>query len=173
MLYVPFISDYKPFYIQFRTGFAIDILNSYSVVVKAHDYPASFKVKEPYKNQWKDEHGDEEYIAQDGLKFEAFTFRMECVMFARGATLDAAIADLKNGVAAFRNALMQGFMRTYDSWTGWGFKDVRVDEFQPPSDSAYGAWNDYARVIFTVVLKVNDPITSMKYNPSLNLIVEG
>lgn len=173
MLYTPPISDYKPFYIQFATGYAQDIRSAFSVIVKTHDYPSTLKVKEPYKTQWKDEDGDEEYIAPDGLKYEAFTFKMECAMFSRGASLDAAIADLKSGVRAFQNALSRGFMKTYDGWTGFGFREVRLQEFPAPSEDAYETWGKGARVIFSVTLKVNDPRTSMKYNPANNFIVEG
>lgn len=170
MLYVPPIFDYKPFYVQFRVGNAIDILDTYKVVVKAHDYPSVLKVKEPYKNQWKDQHGDEEYIDPLGLKYEAFTFKLECAMFARG---NDAISELKTGLRAFQNALAQGFFRTYDAYTGFGFKDVRLSEFPAPADDAYDLYGQYTRLIFSVTLKVNDPATSMKYNQSLNYIVEG
>lgn len=171
MLYVPAISDYKPFYIQTGNS-AIDIREVYKVIVKTHDYPMSLKVKEPYKNQWKDEHGDDEYIPQGGLKLEAFTFKMECVMFAKGGTLEAAIGDLKSGVTAFRNAILAaGMFKTFDSWTGWGFQQVRVQEFPTPTSDDYGAWRDYARVVFSVTLKVNDPFTNMVL--SNGQIVEG
>ncbi|MBR5414173.1 MAG: hypothetical protein IK114_14275 [Fibrobacter sp.] len=173
MLYVPSISDYKPFYLQFETGFAIDILQNYSVIVRAHDYPAALKVKEPYKNQWKDQHGDEEYISPLGLNFEAFTFKLECVIFARGASDDAAIAELKTAIRNFQMALSQGFMKTYDAYTGFGFRQVRLQEFPQPEEDAYSVWNGCTRVLFQVVLKVNDPVTSMVYNPANHFIVEG
>ena len=162
MLYVPPISDYKPFYIQFATGEAKNIMTDYSVVIKAHDYPSAFKAKEPYKNQWKDEHGDEEYIASTGLYMEAFTFKLECAMFARNTTEAGAIADLKTGMRAFQNALKGGFFKTYDEWTGFGFQNVRLVEFPTPSESSYSSWKEATRIIFSVTLKVNDPVTLMK-----------
>ena len=173
MLYVPSISDYKPFYIQLETGFAIDILKDYSVIVRSQDYPSSLKVKEPFKNQWKDQHGDEEYIAPEGLKYEAFTFKLDCAMFARNSTEEAAIADLKRGMRAFQEVLSKGFMRTYDAYTGYGFWKVRLQEFPAPEEGAYSVWNDCTRLLFQVILKVNDPATSMYYNAANNFIVEG
>ena len=161
MLYVPTISNYKPFYVQFATGSAVNITTTYSVIVKTHDYPMALKAKEPYKNQWKDQHGDEEYIGSDGLYFEAFTFKMDCVMLAKASSLDAAIADLKAGVVAFRNALSTGFFKTYDAWTGFGFQDVRLVEFPMPQNSDYGVFGKSARVIFSVTFKVNDPVTNL------------
>ena len=173
MLYVPSISDYKPFYIQLATGFAIDLLANNSVIVRARDYPSSLKVKEPYKNQWKDQHGDEEYIDPRGLKFEAFTLNLDCAMFARNSTELLAIKDLKTGMRAFQNLLSGGFFKIYDSYTGYGFRNVRLQEFPKPEDEAFSVWNNCTRLLFSVVLKVNDPVTSMVYNATNNFIVEG
>ena len=147
----------------------IDLLETYKVVIKTHDYPMALKVKEPYKNQWKDENGDEEYIPASGLYFEAFTFTMECVMFSRGNTEDEAIQDLNGGVRSFRTFLSHGLFKTYDSWTGFGFQKVRLSQFPMPSDGSFDVFRtrmgstttEYARVIFTVEFKVNDPITPM------------
>ena len=174
MLYVPPIRDYKPFYIQSGTAqTATDIKDTYSVVVKTHDYPSFRKPKEPYKNNWFDEHGDDEYLAQ--MYYEAFTFKAECVMFASGS---GARADLAAGVRAFQNALA-GEFSIYDDWTGFGFKGVRLSQFQMPSDGNFSAFRvkagstttEYTRVIFTVELKVNDPVTRMVY--SNGAIVQG
>lgn len=164
MLYVPPISDYKPFYIQKGSETIVDLIASpYYLVVKAHDYPIAFKVKEPYKNQWKDQHGDEEYIGTSGLYFEPFTFKLECALFARDSTsVDTAIHDLKKGVVDFRDFLAGGMFKTFDSWTGFGFQDVRLESFAMPSENDYSVWNKCCRVIFSVTLKVNDPKTTMK-----------
>lgn len=161
MLYAPFISDYKPFYMQFATGTAVNILDTYKVVVKTHDYPMALKPKDVYNNDWKDRHGDDEYIGANGLYFEAFTFTLECAMFAEGETEQQAINYLNDGVRAFRSALSSGFFKTYDAWTGFGFQKVRLAEFPMPSNDAYDVWGKGCRVIFEVKLKVNDPVTHM------------
>ena len=164
MLYVPPIRDYKPFYIQSGSAsVATDIKEAYKVVVKTHDYPSYRKPKEPYKNDWKDENGDDEYLAQ--MYYDAFTFKAECVMFASGAT---ARADLKAGVLAFQTAI-HGEFSTYDSWTGFGFRSVRLSQFQMPSNGDFDVFRvksgdtvtEYTRLIFTVEFKVNDPVTQM------------
>lgn len=159
MLYVPPIRDYKPFYIQFGDGDAIDIKSAYSVIVKTHDYPAVRKPKDPYKNDWKDEHGDDEYLGQ--VFMEAFTFNAECAMFAEDSTGGTAIDDLNDGIQTFMSALSSGEFSTYDAWTGFGFQHVRLSEFKMPSSGDYKAWNGKSRVIFNVEFKVNDPITRM------------
>ena len=160
MLYVPPIRDYKPFYIQVGTAStATDIKDTYKVVVKTHDYPSYRKPKEPYKNDWKDEHGDDEYTEQ--LFFQAFTFKAECVMFAKGSSEDAAIADLKEGITDFMDFLSGGEFSTYDGWTGFGFQHVRLGAFNMPSNGDYDTLDGKSRVIFTVEFKVNDPMTMM------------
>lgn len=165
MLYVPPIRDYKPFYIQSGTAITVtDILSAYKVVIKTHDYPNYRKPKEPYKNNWFDEHGDDEYIAQ--MYYEAFTFKAECAMFASG---QSARADLADGIRAFQDAL-SGEFKTYDDWTKFGFQRVRLSQFQMPSEGNFSAFTvragstttEYTRVIFSVEFKVNDPVTKMK-----------
>lgn len=164
MLYVPPIRDYKPFYIQSGTAsVATDILSAYKVVIKTHGYPSYRKPKEPYKNDWFDEHGDDEYLAQ--MFYEAFTFNAECALFASGANARAALAA---GVLAFQNALA-GEFSVYDDWTKFGFRGVRLSQFQMPSDGDFSVFTvragntttEYTRVIFSVEFKVNDPVTRM------------
>ena len=161
MLYVPPIRDYKPFYIQLGTAStATDIKETYKVIVKTHDYPSFRRPKDPYKNDWKDENGDDEYTAQ--MYFQAFTFKAECVMFASGST---ARADLTTGVRAFMDALSgAGEFKTWDEWTQFGFQKVRLSEFKMPSEGDFDELDGYARVIFSVEFKVNDPVTKMRLN---------
>lgn len=165
MLVVPPISDYKPFYIQTQNGeSAIDIKEVYSVIIKAHDYPLTRTVKTPYNNAWFDEHGDDEYLGP--VYFEAFTFRAECVMLARDSAGGTAEADLVSGVRAFENFLCTtGPLRIFDSWTGFGFRDVRLVSV---TEGKFDRWDNRTRVIFTVEFKVNDPATRMVlYNGSI------
>jgi len=162
MLYVPPIrGEYHPFYIQFSgADSAVDIMSTYSVIIKTHDYPSFRKPKEPYKNDWKDENGDDEYTAQ--MFYEAFTFKAECVMFAKSDDESTAIGDLADGVRAFMDALSEGEFKTYDGWTGFGFQKVRLSEFSIPGEGDYDTMDGMSRVIFNVTFKVNDPITKMK-----------
>ena len=176
MIYVPDIRDYKPFYIQIGTDDAFDLIGSpYYVVVRVSDYPP-YKVKAPYNNQWHDEHGDEEYIGSDGLYVEAFTLRLECAMFAFGSvsddTTDALIGNIKTRMYAFREALRAaGFFKIYDSTKGYGFQDVRLESFPTPPSENYRVIGNSKTVVgravkllFTLELKVNDPVTDMTYS---------
>lgn len=194
MIYTPRISNYKPFYIQIGSQDAIDLIGApYYIIVKSPDYPP-YKVKEPYKNDWLDEHGDEEYIASSGLYVEAFSLNLECAMFAigdQGQTEEQLIANLNARLRAFReNLRAAGFFKIYDSFTGFGFKDVRLEEFPTPDAENYSVTSKFAltqsggslvktrvgdqvRLIFTVTLKVNDPVTQMVYDAGSLDIVEA
>lgn len=166
MLYTPPIRDYKPFYIQIGSAAsATDIKATYNVVVREHDFPSELQVKEPYKNDWKDEHGDDEYIPATGLYAAAFTYSLDCVMFARNNSEAAAIADIEAGIAAFKTALLTaGLFKVFDSYTGHGFKEVRLSRFPKPSRGDYEVESkDKVRLMFSVEFKVNDPVTRMKY----------
>ena len=161
MIYVPPITDYRPFYVQYSGGKALDLRDEYAVVVKAHDYPLALTPKAVYANNWKDEDGEEEYIGLKGLFFEPFTYTLECVMFARAASQDVAVADLTAGMRGFVNALARGLFRVYDAWTGYGFQNVRLAEVPMPQEGSFTAWEGGARLIFSVKMKVNDPRTAI------------
>lgn len=165
MIYVPPISDYKPFYIQFGDSAATDLIGApYYVIVKTHGYPP-YKVREPYKHTWLDEHGDEEYIGATGLYVESFDLSLECVMFAKrdnSQSDDALIADLRGRMWSFREALRSaGFVKIYDAYTGYGFGGVRLSEFPSPGEDAYRLEDGKVRLIFSMTFRVTEPRTLM------------
>ena len=159
--YVPNIPDYQPFYIQRASDLtAIDIMTTYAVIVKDSGYPMQRKAKEPYKNDWKDKNGDDEWNAS--LQYEAFTYTFTCAIFARNSSTEAACQDLKNAVRAFQNAIKDGEWKFFSSYHKFGFQKVRVEEFHDPGDEGFSTYGETARVIFNFTVKVNDPMTDMK-----------
>lgn len=173
MLYAPVIRNYRPFYIQWAyDAVAKDTIAApYYIVVKSPEYPP-YKVKEPYKNQWFDEHGDDEYISGNGLWVEAFTLKVECAMYAFGSasgdTIASLISNLNQRMQDFHEYLRAGWLKIYDTSKAMGFQNVRLVEFPTPSEDAYKI-NDNAKQIigrsvklrFSFTLKVNDPVTRM------------
>lgn len=159
-IFVPPIKDYAPFYIQRASdAAAIDIRTTYGVTIRAHEYPSKRKVKQPYKNDWKDQHGDDEYT--DYLFYEAFTLTLECVILTNESSSSASRAEIKAQIRNFQNAIAQGKFKIYDDWTKFGFQKVRVDEFPAINEGDFDNLYGHCRLIFKVVLKVNDPITNM------------
>lgn len=162
MPYYPNIPGYAPFFVQTEgDASAVNILTQYGVVVRTHDYPMQRSIKEPYKNDWHDEHGDDEYLG-GGLFLEAFTFKAECVMLLDAADSETARETLKNQIRAVQDYLCSGVLKVYDSWTRFGFRNVRVSSFPMPGPEDFSSVRNNARVLFTIEFKVNDPKTEMK-----------
>ena len=170
-IYVPQILGYEPFYIQ-KDGAstATNILTAYGVIVKDSGYPMNRKVKQPYANHWNDRDGDDEWNTR--LYYEAFTYNLECAIFVRNSNGDdAARAELETAVRAFENFIKQGEFSFFSAWHKFGFQHVRTDEFHAPPASEFLVYQDTARVIFTLTVKVNDPMTDMTYDSTNNAIV--
>lgn len=160
-IFIPPLKSYAPFYIQRNTdASAIDIQTTYGVTIKSPEYPMKRKVKQPYKNDWKDQHGDDEYC--DYLFYEAIKLTFECVILTNEEDSDTSRSEIKKQIRNFQNAIAQGEFKIYDDWTKFGFQKVRIDEFPQPGDDAFDNLDGHCRLIFKMILKVNDPITNMK-----------
>ena len=72
MAYIPEILNYKPFYIQTDADSEAIDTTEWGLVAKANPYPLLPTPKQPYKNEWLDEDGDDEYNAQ--MHYEAIEF---------------------------------------------------------------------------------------------------
>jgi len=159
-IFIPNISDYAPFYIQRRGDeTAIDIQQMYGVTIMVHEYPMRRKVKEPYKNDWKDRDGDDEWNSI--LNYEAISLTLKCVLFTRASDSDQSRSELKAAVKSFQHAISGGEFKIYDDWTKFGFQKVRIDEFPNIGEGDFDEFDGRCRLIFDVVLKVNDPTTDM------------
>lgn len=159
-IYLPTIRNYAPFYIQREAdSSAIDIRTTYGVIIMVHEYPSKRKVKTPYKNDWKDRDGDDEW--NNVLQYEAFDIKAKCVIFTQDPDSDAARSELRTAVWAFQESIRDGEFKIYDSWTKYGFQKVRLDEFQEIGDGDFDERFGRCRLIFTISFKVNDPITRM------------
>ena len=162
-IYIPPIINYKPFYIQRDTdATAVNIQTAFGVTVIVTEYPSKRKVKEPYKVSWKDQHGDDEYC--DYLFYEAITLKLRCAIFTREANSETSRAEIKKQIRNFQNAIAQGEFRIWSDWTKYGYRKVRISEFSEISDGNFSNWDGRCRLIFDMLLKVNDPITNMKYD---------
>lgn len=125
----------------------------YHLVAQSQPYQDNAQVKEPYKNDWLDEDGDDEYTA--ALFLKSFEFQVKFFVKA----VDESDADAMGEVVAQRNAFRDklidsGSFKFYDSWNKCGFREVRFvkDETDARHVGDGGAW-----MIFSVTFKVNDP----------------
>lgn len=155
MPYIPLIRDYKPFYVQTSADqTAVDILQTYGVVVKKPDYPISWTPKDPYKNNWYDEHGDEEWV--DEMYYQAFTFKIQCIVLGNDES-DASHAAVLAQIRSFQAKVGSGELKVYDSWNKTGFAKVRLSGF---SDASFESFGGRCRAFFSVEFKVNNPMAS-------------
>lgn len=154
----PPISGYKEFYISadIYLTTAKGTLADYNLIAKSNPYPILPKPKAPYKNDWLDENGDDEYLAH--LYYEAFEFDVQFYIRANGSTPEV---DIRSAINAFFTGILNtGALRFYDSYTGVGYTKVRYAGFKEDLFQVTGSGNNQtARCIFTITFKVNDPVT--------------
>ena len=154
MAYVPTIINYKPFYIQTNADEVAIDTTEWGMVARVTPFPILPTPKEPYKNEWLDEDGDDEYNTQ--MHYEAFEFDVQFHIITTGAT---AVTDLVSQVESFFGKISNGEFMFYDSYTGIGRRKVRF---------AGGSIADFRDRIRKGVnkascdlMKVNDPMTRM------------
>ncbi|MBQ6097916.1 MAG: hypothetical protein IJK99_09235 [Bacteroidales bacterium] len=163
MPYTPNIPDYKPFYIQCEDdASAKNTATEWGLVAKTNPYPALPDPKEPYKNDFADEDGDDEYVAD--IHYQSFTFQVEFYIKAFDTTVNnvttPAVDVLRKQMSDFFGHIKKGEFKVYDSYTGLGRQKVRYAGYEE-AEKGFKARRNWARLIFSVTFKVNDPITAM------------
>lgn len=160
MPYVPDIKDYKPFYIQTEADLAaLDTAAYFGMVAKSNPYPLLPEPKDVYKNEWKDEDGDDEYTKK--MYYKAFEFEVAFYVKAYSSGSESSEAVLRSQVDSFFSKVRDGEFMTFDSYTGVGYMGVRYAGYK---EESFLRREDWARAIFTVTFKVNSPTARMKYS---------
>jgi hypothetical protein len=155
MVYIPDIVNYQPFYIQTDADNSAIDTTEWGLVAKTNPFPALPTPKEPYKNEWFDENGDDEY--NEMMFYESFEFDVQFYVKTIG---ENAEARLLSQIDSFFDKIKRGEFKIYDSHTGVGRQKVRYAGFNSDEyKRRYKASSDWARAIFTITFKVNDPLT--------------
>ena len=167
MAYIPDIIDLKPFYIQSATDTQARDTTEWGLVPRVNPYPMLPNPKEPYKNEWVDEHGDDEY--NNFLYYEAMEISVGFYVKAYDSPNGNAAEQIRDQVEGFFSYIRDGEFKIYDSYTGIGRQKVRyagyTEEYFKRRDSAGKKW---ASAKFTIKFKINDPITRITlYNGEL------
>ena len=147
------IRDYQNLYFQAEGDASAWTEGTYHLVAQVQSYQDNAAVKEPYKNTWFDEDGDDEYTVQMFRK--AFEFQVKFFVKATAASDTTAMDEIVAQRNAFREELIDsGSFKFYDSWNRCGFRSVRFvkDETEERHIDNGSAW-----MIFSVTFKVNDP----------------
>lgn len=155
MAYIPNIIGYKAFYIQTDADENAVDTTEWGMIAKTNPFPALPTPKELYKNEWKDENGDDEY--NNKMYYESFEFDVQFYVKTVGVNAEAT---LLSQIEAFFEKIKEGEFMIFDSYTGLGRKKVRYAGFNSDEyKRRYKATSDWARAIFSITFKVNDPIT--------------
>lgn len=150
------IVGYKPFYIQYGSrATADDTKSTWGMVAKSNPYPALPSPKDPYKNNWLDRDGEDEYTKE--MFYEPMTIEVEFYAKAVGSS---AAETLRGWMDDFFGAVKNGEFKIYDSYTALGFGSVRYAGYK---EGSYKARNGWASAMFTVSFKINDPATHLSY----------
>lgn len=162
----PAIANYKKFYIQVGTNTLYDTKEQWGFIAKSNPYPALPSPKTPYKNDWKDANGDDEYTTH--LYYEAFSFDVSFYIRTKNEDGKTAAEEIRTKLASFFSTIKEGEFKVYDEYTALGRQKVRFGGYKEESFKARG---DKAVCVFTITFKVNDPVTMMKLNDNKTEIV--
>jgi len=115
------------------------------------------EAKEPSKNDWKDEDGDDEYIPEDGLRMQAFEIELK---LGYKGTKDTANAKLEALLKYLTGRDGSGArMKIYSTYTKIGYNEVRFVSISDDAELVRDADGDI--LVVTITLKVNDPVTKV------------
>lgn len=166
MAWIPFIRDYKPFYIQTSADAKAWGTEVYGLIAKSNPYPILPTPKSPYNNDWKDENGDDEYVEQQFFEAQELEVQFYCKV-VNGSSSEKV---LREQIRSFFEKIKQGEFLIYDSYTGIGRQRVHYSGYE---EDSFVAQDGFARAIFTVKFKVNDPVTSFFYNEKTGVITNN
>lgn len=163
--FVPLMKGYKPFYIQVVSGGGkiCHDTTEWGLVARTNPYTALPNPKEPYKNDWPGEDGDDEYTAQ--MHYEAFEMQVGFYVKCFDSDGRTASAVLRSQLDAFFSAIRQGEFEVFDAYTQLGFRKVR---FAGYGDEEVLSRDNWACLKFSATFKVNDPVTRMKLTSYVN-----
>jgi len=165
-IHVPHIINYMPFYLQTKVDERAVDTKEYGLIAKSTPYPALPTPKDPYKNTWHDEDGDEEY--NEVMHYESFELSVSFYLKTFDDAEGTSEKSMRRQLDSFFSKIRQGEFMIYDSYLGLGFSGVRYSGFKEDSIKRRKNWT---RVIFSVTFKVNNPLSRVVLNAN-NVLVE-
>jgi hypothetical protein len=153
--------DYKPFLISVgKSGAYSDDMEyedafctkeMYGLWIKHAPLTVAPKSKSPIRQSWLDEHGDDVWLPQEGIKHESYEYD---VTFAYVEKTDL----LTNNISKFVEKITGKWLKIYDTYTGMYRKGVYLESFDanPRFKRRYN--NEMA--ILNVKFKCNFPPTT-------------
>lgn len=147
------MNNYRPFLIQKLTDNApVRDSKEWNIWIKSVPFKLSSELQNITSRTWLDEHGDEEFYPENPT-YKAY--EIDC-QFVYIGSYESANTQIKS----FRDYLVNGGMfKFYNSYTKIGRTKVRYVKID--NDMFHRREGDEDVVLFTVSLKVNDPITDI------------
>lgn len=174
MAYYPHIRDFKRFYIQTSSdSAAIDTAEQWGIIAKTHPLVSLPQVKTPASNDWYDENGTDEYTTK--MYYQSIDYSVDFYLKTRSTeSFDIATSSLHAAIYSFFNKIGKGEFTFYDEATGQGRRKVRYNSGSYEDNKIVWTSDDeyyYARCIFTLSFKINDPTTDIGYNSGVLSVV--
>lgn len=157
MAYKPFISDYKPFWIQTESDILAWDTADYGFIAKGNPFPIIAEPKEVYRIDWHDEDGGDEYcerMAYNPVEFEVEFF----IKVYSDGTMGAPARLLHTQVREFTEKLRAGRFAAYDAYTEIGLKDLH---FVSASTSEFRARDNWAVAVIKMKFSCDAPDARM------------
>lgn len=134
----------------------VDTFDNWGVVCKDFPFKLYGEAKELPSHDWKDEHGDDEYVPSE-LKIASYEVEVE---FAYKGEMNTANANIKGFLDYLTGRGGTGAeLKVYDTYTRIGRQHVRYVSVE--DDVFYRQEDGGDVVVFVVTFKINDPVTEI------------
>ncbi|MBO7323048.1 MAG: hypothetical protein J6U51_05645 [Bacteroidales bacterium] len=158
MAYIPDIIDLKPFYIQANSDSVAHDTTEWGLIPRVNPYPLLPTPKEPFKNEWYDEHGDDEY--NSAMYYESMEISVGFYVKTFDTESKTSEEQIREQIDSFFAYIRSGEFMIYDSYTGLGRKKVRYAGYSEESfKRRCNGDKKWSSARFTINFKINDPIT--------------
>jgi len=150
---------YEKVYIQkIGTGSPVkETIADFDIYCADMPFKLFVEAKAPSKRDWFDEHGDDEYIPNGGLKLKAYTMDVRFCCKGDKYSSNGKIKKLINYLTGLDGSGAE--MKMYCTWTKIGRKGIRFDKLNDKAELLRDEDGD--TLVFTITFKVNDPITDI------------
>ncbi len=150
---------YEKVYIQkIGTGSPVkETIADFDIYCADMPFKLFVEAKAPSKRDWYDEHGDDEYIPNGGLKLKAYTMDVRFCCKGDKYSSNEKIKKFINYLSGLDGSGAE--MKMYCTWTKIGRKGIRFDKLNDKAELLRDEDGD--TLVFTITFKVNDPITDI------------
>lgn len=156
--------QYEKVYIQKTKDNAVvkDTIADFDIYCADMPFKPFVEAKEPSKRDWLDEHGEDEYLPEGGLKMKSYTMDVKFCCKGDKFSSNKKIINFINYLVGLDGTGVE--MKMYCTWTKIGRTGIRFDKLSDKAELVRGEDGD--TLVFTITFKVNDPLSDIV--PSYN-----